>query len=214
QFLHAGGAFGAADDRRERLAQGGQIRKGQTSLARRQPRNVRRRQTGGPARHRAARERPHSRQGLMPGRDAGTHGPTGWSRPLAADDYHAVFVVRRVPAEYNLGMNPEIGSRRTWSGIVVTVLLIASLIVAATSRADDAPVPAPAAPQFERDVHPLLKTYCWKCHGGGGYAAELDFRPLPLVLKGGKDGKKLEPGLAQESLLYQKLAAERKSTGR
>src|SRR5262245_10310420 len=100
-------------------------------------------------------------------------------------------------------------SRKTcWWRRIAGVYLIASGMFAATSRGDDPPAPTPAAPQFERDVHPLLKTYCWKCHGGEGYAAELDFRSLPLILKGGKNGKVLEPGSAEKSLLYQKLVAK------
>src|SRR4029077_10229245 len=46
-----------------------------------------------------------------------------------------------------------------------------------------------------------------------GYAAELDFRSLPLILKGGKNGKILEPGSAEESRLYQKLAAREMPPG-
>ncbi len=83
-------------------------------------------------------------------------------------------------------------------------------------RAAQADEPAPKRakePNFERDVHPLLKTYCWKCHGGEGYAAELDFRSLPLLLKGGKNGKVIEPGSAEKSRLYQRLAAREMPPG-
>jgi hypothetical protein len=59
----------------------------------------------------------------------------------------------------------------------------------------------------------LLKTYCWKCHGGEGFEAALDFRSLPLILKGGKNGKVIEPGSAEKSLLYQKLAAKEMPPG-
>jgi hypothetical protein len=96
---------------------------------------------------------------------------------------------------------------------IAGVCLLGSAVIAAIARGDDAPAPLRAAPQFERDIHPLLKTYCWKCHGGEGYAAELDFRSLPLILKGGKNGKVLEPGSAEKSLLYQKLAAKEMPPG-
>ncbi|MGE5192620.1 MAG: DUF1553 domain-containing protein, partial [Deltaproteobacteria bacterium] len=93
-------------------------------------------------------------------------------------------------------------------------LLIAALHGPA-ARAGDEPgsAPFPAAPQFERDIHPLVKTYCWKCHGGEGLAGGLDFRSLPLILKGGKNGKVLEPGSAEKSRLYQKLAAKEMPPG-
>ncbi len=81
-------------------------------------------------------------------------------------------------------------------------------------RADESAAPAPAqTPQFEKDVHPLLKTYCWKCHGGEGFAAELDLRSLPLIVKGSKNGKVIEPGSAEKSRLYQKLAAKEMPPG-
>lgn len=95
-------------------------------------------------------------------------------------------------------------------GTIVAAWL--ALLPAAGVLADEAS-PASAPPQFERDIHPLLKTYCWKCHGGEGYAAELDFRSLPLILKGGKNGQVLEPGSAEKSPLYAKLAAKEMPPG-
>jgi len=99
------------------------------------------------------------------------------------------------------------------AAIVVAAAVILGLpALARVSRGDEAAA-APPVPQFERDIHPLLKTYCWKCHGGEGYEAELDFRSLPLLLKGGKNGKVLEPGSAEKSKLYQKLAAKEMPPG-
>ena len=63
------------------------------------------------------------------------------------------------------------------------------------------------ARSFERDVLPILKAYCWKCHGGEAWKAELDLRSLPLIIRGGKNGAALIRGSADQSLLYQKLAA-------
>src|SRR5690348_15114514 len=88
--------------------------------------------------------------------------------------------------------------------------LLASLLAGALSADESG---SPAAPQFERDVQPLLKTYCWKCHGGEGYVGELDFRSLPLILKGGKNGPVLEPGSSEKSRLYLKLAAKEMPPG-
>jgi hypothetical protein len=94
------------------------------------------------------------------------------------------------------------------------MLVIAIGLIASPARAEE---PARSAdkpvPQFEKDVHPLLKTYCWKCHGGEGYAAELDLRSLPLILKGSKNGKVLEPGSPEQSLLYRKLEAKEMPPG-
>lgn len=60
--------------------------------------------------------------------------------------------------------------------------------------------------QFEADVVPILRAYCWKCHGGEGRAAGLDMRSLPLLLSGGKSGAAVVRGSAEKSLLFQKLS--------
>jgi cytochrome c553 len=88
----------------------------------------------------------------------------------------------------------------------LAVLALPLALFTADLRADNAP--GTAVPSFERDIHPLLKTYCWKCHGGEGLAAELDLRSFPLVARGGKHGKVIEPGSAERSLLYRKIAAK------
>jgi len=62
-----------------------------------------------------------------------------------------------------------------------------------------------AAVTFENDVAPILKTYCWSCHGAGGREGGLDMRNLPLLLAGGKSGAAIVRGKAAESLLYQRL---------
>ena len=60
---------------------------------------------------------------------------------------------------------------------------------------------------FETHVVPILRAYCWKCHGSEGRAGGLDMRTLPLLLAGGKSGTAVNRGSAEKSLLYQKLAS-------
>jgi hypothetical protein len=97
---------------------------------------------------------------------------------------------------------------------IAVFFVVAALASGASVSADESQKPqATETPLFERDIHPLLKTYCWKCHGGEGYAGELDFRSLPLILKGGKNGAVLEPGSSATSRLYQKLAAKEMPPG-
>ncbi len=68
--------------------------------------------------------------------------------------------------------------------------------------------PSPAGLiQFEADVVPILRAYCWKCHGGEARAGNLDMRALPLLIAGGKSGPAIVRGSAEKSLLFQKLAA-------
>jgi hypothetical protein len=93
-------------------------------------------------------------------------------------------------------------------------VLVGTVAVHAGEPAAPAPAqPQPQTPQFEKEIHPLLKTYCWKCHGGEGYAAELDLRSLPLIVKGSKNGQVIEPGSAEKSLLYRKLEAKEMPPG-
>jgi mono/diheme cytochrome c family protein len=62
-------------------------------------------------------------------------------------------------------------------------------------------------PLFERDIFPILKAHCLKCHGLEGYTAELDLRTVPLMLRGGKHGEVVVRGCANESALYRRIAA-------
>jgi len=87
-------------------------------------------------------------------------------------------------------------------GILFYLLLMPVALPPTSSKsADD----VAKHPTFENDVVPILRTYCWSCHGTGGREAELDLRSLPLLLKGGKHGPAIVRGSAENSLLYQKL---------
>jgi len=64
------------------------------------------------------------------------------------------------------------------------------------------------APTFERDVRPILKTYCLDCHGGGEkLAGNLDLRLKRFAVKGGDSGPAIVPGNASVSLLIERLKA-------
>jgi len=75
-------------------------------------------------------------------------------------------------------------------------------------------VEAAEGPFFEERVRGLLKTYCWKCHGGEGREAGLDLRSLPLIKRGGKHGPAVVDGDADKSLLVQKLVSGQMPPGK
>jgi len=65
---------------------------------------------------------------------------------------------------------------------------------------------AAAAPDFSKDVEPLLRRYCLQCHGEAARMGDLDLRSPAKILKGGAKGPAVRKGSAAESLLYQRIA--------
>jgi len=70
-----------------------------------------------------------------------------------------------------------------------------------TIQAQQRPVP-----QFERDVLPLLRTHCLKCHGQSEPQAGLDLRTVEAILKGATNGPVLVKGASERSVLFQRIA--------
>jgi hypothetical protein len=65
----------------------------------------------------------------------------------------------------------------------------------------------PAAPRvdFVRDIHPLLKASCLKCHGPEKPKGQLRLDSRAFAMKGGVTGKVILPGNAKDSLLVKLL---------
>lgn len=76
-------------------------------------------------------------------------------------------------------------------------LLIGSMIATQAVRASE--------PTFERDVLPILNAHCLQCHGGLQQKGKLDLRTLSVIASGGKNGKAIEPGAPEKSLLWQRI---------
>jgi mono/diheme cytochrome c family protein len=67
---------------------------------------------------------------------------------------------------------------------------------------------APESLTYERDIRPILKAHCFRCHGGEGEPkAGLDLRLRRSIVAGGESGAALVPKARQESLLYEKVAS-------
>jgi len=88
-------------------------------------------------------------------------------------------------------------------------LIMLSMVLLSAAR-----LTAAEGPFFETRVHGLLKTYCWKCHGGEAREAGLDLRSLPLLLEGGKNGPSVVAGAPEKSLLIQKLVSGKMPPGK
>jgi hypothetical protein len=71
-----------------------------------------------------------------------------------------------------------------------------------------------AAPDFDKDVLPILKAKCLRCHGSERQRGELDLRNRAGILKGGESGAVVSPGAPEKSLLWILLAGDKMPPGK
>src|SRR3954462_5618391 len=71
-----------------------------------------------------------------------------------------------------------------------------------------------AAPDFRRDVLPVLQAHCLKCHGDGAKKGGLDLRSPALMLQGGTTGPAVVAGNSAKSLLIEQVTQGRMPPGR
>jgi mono/diheme cytochrome c family protein len=64
---------------------------------------------------------------------------------------------------------------------------------------------AAQSPDFEKDVAPIFRAKCLKCHGEKERKGELDLRTSAAALKGGESGEVIVPKDPEKSLLYEKV---------
>ncbi len=79
--------------------------------------------------------------------------------------------------------------------------LLGFLLLAGTA----APQEEGPAVDFVRDIQPILRESCWKCHGAEKQKRQLRLDSKPLALKGSVNGKVIIPGKSGESRLVQLL---------
>ena len=63
-------------------------------------------------------------------------------------------------------------------------------------------------PSYERDISPLLKLHCVKCHGPAKHEGKLDLSVAGAVARGGKQGAVLVPHDIAASLLWQRVESD------
>lgn len=77
------------------------------------------------------------------------------------------------------------------------------------SKVDTSKLPPASDKQgvtYASDIKPILDKSCIKCHGPEKHKAKLRLDSLAAALKGGEDGKVIEPGKSAESLLVHNVA--------
>lgn len=78
------------------------------------------------------------------------------------------------------------------------IISLASLCLLPVARAED-------APDFAKDIAPILEVSCVKCHCEAKTKGKLRMDTKELALKGGKHGKFIVPGKPDESALIKAL---------
>jgi hypothetical protein len=63
-------------------------------------------------------------------------------------------------------------------------------------------------PDYSHDISPLLKNRCVRCHGPAVMNAKLNLAVPAGVARGGESGKAIVPAKFEESLLWQRVAAD------
>jgi len=92
-------------------------------------------------------------------------------------------------------------------GVPLLLCAAACATLAHGPRAWAASPPRPA-PDFERDIRPILDANCVSCHGPKQQESLLRLDTRGQALKGGMTGSVIVPGKSRESPLYQHLTGE------
>ena len=80
---------------------------------------------------------------------------------------------------------------------------------AADKKVDTSKLPPPSDKKgvtYAADIKPIFEKSCVKCHGPEKQKAKLRLDTLEAALKGGEDGKVIEPGDSANSMLVHNIA--------
>jgi mono/diheme cytochrome c family protein len=92
------------------------------------------------------------------------------------------------------------------------LVIFGAVGISAAVLADDVDIsklPPPSAKQgvmYATDIKPIFDATCIKCHGPRKPKAKLRLDSLEGVMKGGEDGKVVEPGKSTKSMLVLNVA--------
>ncbi len=89
------------------------------------------------------------------------------------------------------------------------LLAASALTLHAAAKVDTSKLP-PASTKtgvtYAADIKPIFEKSCFKCHGAEKQKGKLRLDSLEATLKGGEDGKVLEPGKSADSQLVHSVA--------
>ena len=69
-------------------------------------------------------------------------------------------------------------------------------------------------PQFDKDIAPVLRDHCIKCHGAEMRKAGLDLRTIAAITQGGDSGEAIVPGKSGESLVIEQVVSGKMPPGK
>ena len=93
--------------------------------------------------------------------------------------------------------------------IFAGVGLVAITISASAKDVDVSKLPPPSSQKgvtYAKDIKPIFDKSCVSCHGAEKQKAKLRLDSLAATLKGGEDGKVIEPGNSAKSMLVHNVA--------
>lgn len=94
---------------------------------------------------------------------------------------------------------------RSGNDVIRTLTSLASWLVITALCATRLIAADPAAEAFERNIEPLLKGHCLKCHNPIDKQAGLDLTTQKNAWAGGESGEVIKPGAPDDSLLLERV---------
>lgn len=89
-------------------------------------------------------------------------------------------------------------------------LLVAGIVATGIASGQDSSKTKPTRGiSYSKDVSPILEKFCVTCHNADEeHPSQLFLDSYEALMKGGKHGKSIQPGNAEESLFMQKMSAK------
>jgi mono/diheme cytochrome c family protein len=95
---------------------------------------------------------------------------------------------------------------KTASAILVVAAMSTAAFAADVDTSKLPPSSTKTGVTYESDIKPIFDATCIKCHGEQKPKGKLRLDSLEGVMKGGHDGKVVEPGNSAKSMLIQNVA--------